>query len=342
MKRVARVALSLLASCAAGEAQREDVNRALAAADELERAHADQAAVEQLRAIAPFVDRDLAASLELRACGLVARAGMDPARACYSALAQRTDVPHELAAQARLRSIDSLEGDARRSALAELVRALPETDAARAALHELAASCADDRCGPCLDTRDSWVNELVGRAAQATDSTQRERIEHLVAISVVAWARELRRCEAKDRAITALERLRPLTDRTSQGDNARLLAAELLVAVGRASDAVELLSWLVHPPEDSPLERLASRRGHAEALLGRARAYEAGGDPAKALADYALLIDEHPDSLLVDDARFAVARLALARGERRLLERFIVDYPDSRHVGEARRLLGAP
>lgn len=110
--------------------------------------------------------------------------------------------------------------------------------------------------------------------------------------------------------------------------------ADLLAYQQKYSMAIDSLSSL-----------LVDFRGRAiedDALFKRAEIYSLTGDYLKAEADYLSILNEHPNSLLLDDTLFNLAnlyrdQLSKPNDAQRMYERLLFEYPSSIHLVEARK-----
>ncbi len=314
---------------------------AIEVADELERDRQFALAREQLAAAAEYADTpDRGDALRLRACELWIREGdLLSGRFCYEQTVLRGGDEPRARALYRAAAVELELGDAAaaRAGMVEVARRYPATDAAERALRG-ARALAREQGGAAAE-----VDLLLGMAealrTRATAEDALERVRDLYLEAVVVAAR--RRLEDLDDAQGAEDLLGPATaeGRGAWLDDATLWRARALARLGRHDRALELYQRMLDERETSWFVGSYDSVFLDDALFERAELLERLGRAAEARAGFELLADEVPDSRLVDDAAFRAARLT---GERSALEDFVREHPDSRHVPEARRLLGAP
>jgi len=337
-RALALVALSVAcASTPPSSLVPDDLLVAMQVADELERDRLFALAREQLIAVAEHADTpERADSLRLRGCELWARQGdAERAGACYRNSSFVSDEMRALA-QHRLAALElELDDlDSARAGMRAVVEEYPATDAARRSLRG-ARALAREAGGPPAEV------ELLERVADALrERAGSEPAVRELYLEAVVGAAE-RRLAALEDAQGAEELLRPVveSDAGKWLDDALIWRARALARLGAHDDALTHYQRIIDDRESSWFVGSYDSVFLDDALFERAELLEQLGRRHEARAAFEELIDEVPESRLVDDAAFRAARLV---GEPSALERFVVDYPESRHVREARELLGAP
>jgi tetratricopeptide (TPR) repeat protein len=122
-------------------------------------------------------------------------------------------------------------------------------------------------------------------------------------------------------------------------DDALFFWARALGAVGQRAAALDTYQRLIDLHQTSWFAGSYTSPFRDDALLERADLLAAAGRLEQARAAYLTLIEDAPDSRLVDDAAFRAARIAARSGDPHPLRAFIAAYPESRHVRSARQLL---
>jgi tetratricopeptide (TPR) repeat protein len=335
----------LLAGCASTPPSSlvdPDLLVALDVAAELERGPDRESARCQLEAIAALAPPEIADEARLRRCATWAGEDATAAEGCYAesvaamqtasggALAElyaatlaldRGDPAAETAIAAVI-TRHAAESAARRalSILRGLARERGGADAELALLHEIAAALR-----PAVSAGGEGANELC--------------LEATIEAAGLAVTRATRAAEA----LGWLDGIEALVGQGRWRDDWLWWRSRALVLEHRDEEAIAALdalidarvsSWLVGS-YDSPLLD--------DALLAVGEIEERRGRVDAARRAYRRVLDETPDSRLVDDAAFAAARLGAAQGDRAALQRFCRDFPESRHLPAARALLeGTP
>jgi len=126
-------------------------------------------------------------------------------------------------------------------------------------------------------------------------------------------------------------------------DDALFRAALCEEKLGRPQQAIQVLEGMLLEREEAHLSGSYERARYAEARFKIAELYrDALGEPARARAEFRRVWNEHPTSLLRDDALFEEALIARAQNDQagacRALELLLDAAPDSRFVPCAPRL----
>jgi tetratricopeptide (TPR) repeat protein len=315
-----------------------DLAVALEVANELERRGSYDLARRQLDAVIAMETGAAADSLRLRRCATWHRQGqLEPARACYEKARLATD---EARALARYRGA-SLAYDCAEDAKAAMLEVLerwPATDAARRALRFLRGA-ERSRGGP--EGEAGFLLDIASRLRdQALASGAPPDLLSLY-LEVLIGAGRIQ-LEELDRAAGAVRILASAARAAAESawlDDALFFWARALGAAGQRAAALDTYQRLIDLHETSWFAGSYTSPFRDDALLERADLLAAAGRLEQARAAYLTLIEEAPDSRLVDDAAFRAARIAARSGDPQALRAFITAYPESRHVRSARQLL---
>jgi tetratricopeptide (TPR) repeat protein len=316
------------------------VQVALRVADELEGDGRWQLAREQLFAVSEHAGAVLRAdSLLLRRCALWERQ-QQPRRA-YTCYREAQLESEEMRALRHYRlavlDIDLHGAGAGRRAMVAVTLQYPGTNGAFRSLRG-ARALARETGGPAAEV--GVLAHIVGQLRhRATAAGAPPGIRDLYLEALVAAARvHLEDLDDAAGAELLLERAIGEAEGNNWLDDAVFHRARALRALGRHEEALAHFFRIVNERETAWFFGSYDSSFLDDAYFERAEVLEELGRVAAARDAYSLLVEEVPRSRLADDAAFRAARLA---GDRALLERFLLDFPDSRHVQAVRELLGA-
>ncbi len=334
--------LAVAPACASTTQEaRQDLSQALVVADELERQRAWDAARRQLLAVAEHAPPHEAGDLLLWRCDLFRFDLPAEARPCYLDLAKASrDKDPDVEALARWHAAGLAEEEVQ--ALAELltlVLELPAQEPARRALLRAAALVEQ------VKGREAAIR-MLRETAEAMEQARAEPAEswpralrELVSQAWTLAAQLAARGDDPSLTLELLERAHVATEGTHWHDDALILEARTLRQLGRPAEAVPVYEEIKEARRSSWIVGSYDSEYFDDALYELAETLFALGRAAEAEEVIADLEDDAPTSRLRDDAAFLAARMAHGRGDDARLRRFVEDFPESRHVVEARRLL---
>jgi len=314
-----------------------DIEAAILAAEQLEAQGAYEAARRQIAAVQPQVPPKQRNAMDLWICNLWRRAGDRPeARRCYARLATSW-VPSETQALAAYHAaFIAFELGDEQTALDELdaaIVAYPQTDGAQRAMVWMRGRLRQ-RGGAAAE-----ADYLIGLASRLRARGGKRGHRALAAALVDAGRIRLVERGAVAAAEMLLGEALQVAVDTVWADDALYWAAHAARLAKRWERALRLYGQLADAHRSSWVVGSYVSAYYDDALLELGVTWEAMGKCQEALAAYSRVAEDAPTSILVDDARFAAARLPCAPDPGGALRAFLRDHPDSRWVAAARATL---